>query len=104
MNKDYDDLSTWDFWSMEDELRNVLEAKGYGLINFDLTYNPQGHLSPCIEVYTSVAESLANEIKKHGFLVSVMVRPDKRSFSYVFIKNHYPVELLNVVDSFEVVV
>ncbi|MBR1610520.1 MAG: hypothetical protein IJ672_03380 [Methanobrevibacter sp.] len=101
MNKEYYGLTTWDFWSMEDDLRQVLESKGYGLINFDLTYNGRGQLAPCFEVSTDVAGKLAGEIRKNGFIVEVLQRRDKPSFSRIFIKNTYPVELLPIVDSFD---
>lgn len=104
MNKEYDNLSTWDFWSLEDELKGILENKGYGLINFDLTYNNQNQLAPCLELSTEKAGLLAREIKKHGFIVSVKRNKDKSYLSFVFIKNHYPVELLPLAESFEVIV
>lgn len=100
----YDDLSTWDFWSLEDKLSLILEKKGYGLVNFGLTYNRQGQLAPCLEVESKIAGKLAAEIRKHGFIVSVVQRTDKHRYSDIFIKNHYPVELLPVVEGFEVIV
>lgn len=103
MNPDYDNLTTWDFWSLEDELRDVLEGKGYGLINFDLTYNSRGQLAPCFEVRTEVARKLAGEIRKHGYTVEINQCYDKASFSRIFIKNTYPVELLPLADNFEVI-
>lgn len=104
MNPKYDDLSTWDFWSLEEELGNILEAKGYGLINFDLTYDNQNRLAPCFEVETKMAGVLAREIRKHGFVVSVKQNINKPYISFVFVKNHYPVELLKIVETFEVIV
>lgn len=104
MNKEYDNLSTWDFWSLEEKLGNILEAKGYGLINFDLTYNNQNQLAPCFEVSTKKAGLLAREIRKHGFIVSVKRNVNKSYISFVFVKNHYPVELLPLAESFEAIV
>lgn len=103
MNKNYDDLSTWDFWSLEEKLGNILQDKGYGIVSFDLEYNIVGQLVPCLQVNTKVANTLAAEIRKQGYIVEVKQRIDKRRFSYIFIKNHYPVELLLVADSFEVI-
>lgn len=104
MNPMYDELSTVDFWSLEEQLGDILQEKGYGLINFDLTYNRQGKLAPCMAVNTRIAEKLANEIRKHGFSVEIKQHMRKRRFSFIFIKNTYPVELLHVVESFEVIV
>lgn len=93
---DYDQLSTWDFWGLEEQVRVILEEKGYGLINFDLTYNNQNKLAPCIEVSTKLAEVLANEIREYGFKVTVKQNENRPLFSFVFMEDHYPVELLEV--------
>ena len=93
---DYDQLSTWDFWGLEEQLRDILEKKGYGLINFDLTYDNQNKLAPCIEVSRKLASVLASEIRGYGFDVSVKQNKNSPLFSFVFLEDHYPVELLEV--------
>lgn len=104
MNPEYDNLTTWDFWSLEEKLSLLLADKGYGLVNFDLTYNHNKELHPCLEVNTEVAQLLAGEIRKHGHKVRVKKNPNKRSLSHVFVENKYPVELLSIAESFKVIV
>lgn len=101
MNSKYEGFTTWDFWNLEEKLGQILEDKGYGLINFGLNYNNQNKLVPCFEVDTDVAEDFAEEIRKHGYHVST--KPDKYRpyLTWVFVKNTYPIELLDIADEFQ---
>ena len=104
MNKKYDGLTTWDFWSLEEKLWQILHDKGYGIVEFDLVHNSQGQLKPCMQCSTKVCDRLAEEIRNSGYTVETKKRTDKKRFSYIFIKDTYPVELLEVAEQFKVIV
>lgn len=94
----YDELTPFDFWNLEDQLRDILRSKGYSVVNFDFV-KYHGKLTHCLECEWYVAEKLAHEISRHGYTTEIMV-PSKRRYRLIFIKNTYPVELLSVAESF----
>lgn len=99
---DYDNLTTWDFWTLEDKLLSILYNKGYTRVNCCITWNRDFVLLPCLEVPTYDVEDLVAQITRFGYTVDVMKKRGKPSFSNIFIKDTYPVELLEVVEDFEV--
>lgn len=94
----YDELTPFDFWDLEDELRSILRSKGYSVVNFDFV-KYHGKLTHCLECDWYVADKLAKEITNAGYTTEIVLHPKKR-YRWIFIQDTYPVELLEVADSF----
>ena len=94
-------LNNMERWSLEDEIRDILFEKGYDLVNFVNAPCEYGYFN-CIDCYSTVAEKLTEEIRKHGFEVILKKNPYKRSISWIIFPYNMVYEIREVVNEFEV--
>ena len=95
-------LNTMERWDKEDEIRDILFEKGYDLVNFTNAPCEYGYFN-CIDCYSTIAEKLTEEIRKHGFDVILRKNPHKKSISWIIFPYNLVHEIREVVEEFKVI-
>ena len=95
-------LSKMEVWLVEEEISDILFKKGYDLINFVTAPCPNGygHFN-AIDCYTTVADKLVEEIRKHGYKVYPRKNPDKRSITWIIFPYDLIYTIRDCVEEFE---